>query len=58
VAWLVAGVFTGSALWWLMLSSGASLLRSRMTPARLRWVNRGSGALIIGLAIAAVLAGG
>lgn len=58
VAWLAAGVFTGSAVWWLMLSGGASLLRSRMTPARLRWVNRGSGALIIGLAVAAVLAGG
>lgn len=58
VAWLAAGVFTGSAVWWLMLSGGASLLRSRMTPSRLRWVNRGSGALIIGLALAAVLAGG
>lgn len=58
VAWLAAGVFTGSAVWWLMLSGGASLLRTRMTPARLRWVNRGSGALIIGLAVAAVLAGG
>jgi threonine/homoserine/homoserine lactone efflux protein len=58
VAWLAAGVFTGSAAWWLMLSGGASLLRSRMTPARLRWVNRGSGALIIGLAVAAFLAGG
>jgi threonine/homoserine/homoserine lactone efflux protein len=43
---LVLGVFVGSAAWWLLLSSGVSLLRGAVTPARLRWVNRGSGALL------------
>jgi threonine/homoserine/homoserine lactone efflux protein len=44
---LVVGVFSGSALWWLLLSSGASLLRSRFTPHRLRWFNRISGAILL-----------
>jgi len=43
---LVLGVFLGSALWWLTLSTGASLLRSRITPLVLRWVNRASGVVI------------
>ena len=49
--WLVLGVFCGSALWWLLLSSGVGLLRERIGPRALRWVNRISGAtlLIFGL---------
>jgi threonine/homoserine/homoserine lactone efflux protein len=47
MAWvLVLGVFMGSALWWLMLSSGTRLLRDRLTPKRLTWVNRISGTTI------------
>jgi threonine/homoserine/homoserine lactone efflux protein len=43
---LVAGVFLGSALWWLLLSGGVTLLRSRFHPAALVWVNHISGAVI------------
>lgn len=43
---LVAGVFLGSALWWLGLSSGVGLLRGRMTAAVMVWINRGSGAVL------------
>jgi len=43
---MVAGVFVGSSLWWLLLSSVVSLIRSRMTAASLQWVNRGSGVII------------
>ena len=43
---LVAGVFLGSALWWLVLSGGVGLLRSRVTSKWMRAVNRFSGALI------------
>ncbi|HEY7910162.1 MAG TPA: LysE family transporter, partial [Thermomicrobiales bacterium] len=32
---LVLGVFLGSALWWLILSSGMALMRTKLTPARL-----------------------
>ena len=44
---LVLGVFTGSALWWFLLSWGASLLRERVTPKVLVWVNRVSGLIIL-----------
>jgi threonine/homoserine/homoserine lactone efflux protein len=43
---LVIGVFAGSALWWLILTSGTGLLRSRLTVPRLTWINRVSGAVI------------
>lgn len=43
---LVTGVFTGSALWWLVLSGAVSLLRGRITAGGLRWVNRVSGVII------------
>lgn len=42
----VLGVFLGSALWWLLLSSGVGLLRGRLDQTSLGWVNRVSGAII------------
>lgn len=45
---LVAGVFAGSLLWWLILAGLVSRLRSRFDARRLAWVNRGAG-LSIGL---------
>ncbi|MBF6590092.1 MAG: LysE family transporter [Ktedonobacterales bacterium] len=51
---LVLGVFLGSALWWLTLSGGVSLLRARLTPARLRWVNRVSGSILLGFGLLAL----
>ena len=47
-ALLVLGVFAGSALWWLMLSGGVSLLRLRLAPGALRWINRASGLILLG----------
>jgi threonine/homoserine/homoserine lactone efflux protein len=52
---LVSGVFIGSASWWLILSSGASLFQSKIHPYRLVWVNRISGAVIIGFGLVALL---
>jgi len=43
---LVLGVFTGSVLWWLTLSSVAGLLRRRIGVGALRWINRASGIVI------------
>ena len=37
---LVAGIFTGSALWWIFLSSGVGLLRHHFTENRIITVNR------------------
>jgi threonine/homoserine/homoserine lactone efflux protein len=56
-ALMVAGVFLGSAAWWLLLSTGASSLRARTTPAGLVWVNRASGAVITAFGVFALLAG-
>lgn len=52
---LVLGVFTGSALWWLLLSGGASLLRGKFDARGLEWVNRISGVVIAGFGVAALL---
>jgi len=52
---LVAGVFAGSAMWWLLLSAGVSLLRERFSPSLMRWVNRISGLVLIGFGVAALV---
>jgi threonine/homoserine/homoserine lactone efflux protein len=52
---LVAGVFLGSALWWLILSGGVSALRSRFDSRGLAWVNRISGGILLAFGLVAVL---
>lgn len=52
---LVLGVFTGSALWWLLLSSGVGLFREKLGDGGLVWVNRISGVIILGFGIYAIL---
>jgi len=44
---LVIGVLVGSALWWLLLSTGVAALRGRITPRMVRWINRLSGAVLV-----------
>lgn len=44
---LVAGVFIGSAVWWLALSASVGLLHGRMNAATLPWINRISGSVIL-----------
>jgi threonine/homoserine/homoserine lactone efflux protein len=51
---LVLGVFAGSALWWLMLSSGVGLFRTRLTLHGMRWVNRVSGTVIVAFGLVAL----
>ncbi|WP_198173388.1 LysE family transporter [Cupriavidus sp. USMAA2-4] len=46
-AWMVAGVFAGSAAWWLVLVACVARLRHAVSPARMRWIRRGS-ALVLG----------
>ncbi len=53
---LVAGVASGSALWWTILSTGVGLFRAQVTPGVLVWVNRVSGVVIAGFGVAALLA--
>jgi threonine/homoserine/homoserine lactone efflux protein len=46
-ALLVMGVFTGSAAWWLLLSSGVGLVREKISSSMLRWTNRLSGIILV-----------
>ncbi len=52
---LVAGVFLGSASWWFILSGGVSVFRSRFDLQAMNWVNRFSGAIILGFGLLALL---
>jgi threonine/homoserine/homoserine lactone efflux protein len=48
---LVLGVFAGSAFWWLLLSGGVSLFRTRLSARLLRWLNRISGLVLVGFGV-------
>jgi threonine/homoserine/homoserine lactone efflux protein len=52
---LVAGVFLGSAIWWLILSGSVGFVRSRTDRNWMRAVNRISGAIIFGFGIYSLL---
>jgi len=54
---LVAGVFAGSAGWWLLLSGGVSLLRNAVTAQALRWINWLAGGVIVAFGVFAILHG-
>jgi threonine/homoserine/homoserine lactone efflux protein len=51
---VVAGVFLGSAVWWLLLSNGVALFRHRLGDAWMRTVNRLSGAMIFAFGLYAL----
>lgn len=51
---MVAGVFLGSALWWLGLSGAVSVFRERVGPRAMRAINRLSGLLIGGFGVGAL----
>ncbi len=44
---LIAGVFTGSALWWFLLSAGANFFQKKIDAQGLAWINRISGIIIL-----------
>ncbi len=54
VAALVLGISLGSALWWLILCDGVSLFRAKLTPQRMRWINRIAGIVIVGFGVTAL----
>ncbi|MBS0418115.1 MAG: LysE family transporter [Proteobacteria bacterium] len=51
VATMLAGVFAGSALWWLMLTAVAGAARGRLTPAVFATINRVSGMILLGFGL-------
>jgi threonine/homoserine/homoserine lactone efflux protein len=54
-ALLTAGVFLGSAAWWVVLVGAVGAFRSRVTTAGLRRVNRVSGLLIGAFGVVALV---
>jgi len=51
---LVAGVFFGSAIWWIVLSGSVGLLRTRLNSAWIRAINRASGTVLFGFGLYAL----
>jgi len=54
-ALLVLGVFLGSLLWWLFLSSFVGLFRKKLKEGFLLWINRISGIILTGFAAGLVI---
>jgi threonine/homoserine/homoserine lactone efflux protein len=52
---LVAAVFCGALTWWTIICTAAVALRGRFTGLGLLWLNRGSGAVILGFGLAALI---
>jgi threonine/homoserine/homoserine lactone efflux protein len=48
---LLAGVFAGASLWWLILTTATAAFRSRFSVSGLRWANRVAGFVILGFAL-------
>ena len=46
-ATLVFGIWVGSLLWWLTLSLAAGLWRRSLGERHLKWINRGSGGILV-----------
>jgi threonine/homoserine/homoserine lactone efflux protein len=54
---VVLGVFTGSAAWWAVLTGSIGLLRARLTPRLVRWLNILSAVVIGGFGAVAIALG-
>jgi threonine/homoserine/homoserine lactone efflux protein len=52
---MVAGIFCGSMLWWIVLSTIVNRFRHRFNDRNLRWMNRIAGLAIGGFGIAAFI---
>ncbi len=54
---LVAGVFVGSFLWWVILSGGITLVRHHFTDSRVRMINRATAVALTLLGLWALTSG-
>jgi threonine/homoserine/homoserine lactone efflux protein len=48
---LLIGVFAGSAVWWVAMAFVIGLIRHKISPTTMLWINRGSAAAIIGFGL-------
>jgi threonine/homoserine/homoserine lactone efflux protein len=53
--WLVSGVFCGSMAWWIVLTSIVSHFGRHLNATAMRWIDRGSGAVLTGFGLAAIV---
>ena len=53
-ALIVAGVFVGSAFWWLLVTGGLSLARTRLSQRIQRVINVTAGLVLVGFGLAAI----
>jgi putative LysE/RhtB family amino acid efflux pump len=51
---VVAGIFSGSLLWWLILCGGVALARQRLPLGLVRWVARVSGSALVLIGVLAL----
>jgi len=51
---LVLGVFSGSALWWFILSEGITFFRKKVTKEAMLWINRIAGLVIFLFGLGAI----
>jgi threonine/homoserine/homoserine lactone efflux protein len=56
-ALLTLGVFCGSGLWWVVLTTLFTVLRTKVTVRGLIWANRISGIVLLGFGVAAIVTG-
>lgn len=54
---LVAGIFVGSMIWWVILTGGVNLLRRKITQKTMCWMNRVAGLAIGGFGILNIILG-
>ena len=52
---LVMGVFTGSSVWWCILSSCTNIFRKKFSLQKLGWVNKISGIIIVAFGVLALI---
>ena len=53
--WLVAGVFSGSMAWWVILSSASSYFNRHLNSGAMIWINRVSGMVLAVFGAAVVI---
>ncbi len=53
--WLVAGVFTGSMAWWIILSSISGIFKANLNATAMKWINRISGTLLTSFGLIAMI---
>jgi threonine/homoserine/homoserine lactone efflux protein len=53
-ALMILGVFLGSALWWLVLTTALSVARDKVSARALRLINQVSGVILAGFGVVAL----